>query len=394
MSLLPFRHKVMIALPVLLMGGTEVQTLSVVRILVGAGYHVTVCCYYEFDSQVAKRFEEAGAEVLLLKLDRADGRFGFSGIRELVGKLKALFLERRPDIVHVQYLAPGLLPIVAARLAGVPRIISTIHIAGQYVYGWKAKLLLRFASIFCDAFICVSRGVERFWFGSTELFDPQTCNGRLHFTVYNAVDVGRVEYAVSGGQREKLKARLGLPDGSAIGIVGRLACQKGHVHLLEAFAAIAGRVPEASLLVVGDGPDRDSLEAKAAELGVGERVRWLGALPHEEVLPLYAIMDVFAMPSLYEGFGLTAVEAMAAGLPVVASDVEGLNEVVESGVTGYLCPAGDISRLSERLLELLTNSDRAKEMGDQGRKRAMEHFSQERFQKSMLAVYDMMGART
>lgn len=384
----------MICIPVLLIGGTEVQTLAVVRLLVAAGYRVSVCCYYEFDPGVVERFEDAGAEVLLLQLDRSDGKFCLGWIRELVGSLRQVFRDRRPAIVHIQYLAPGLVPIAAARMAGVPIVFATVHIAGNYAYGWKAKFMLRLASMFCDAFICVSRGVEEFWFGTSEVFDAQSQRGRRHFTIYNAVEVQEVESAIAGVQRKRLQSQLGLADGPVIGIVGRLARQKGHVHLLEAFAAIAGRVPGASLLIVGDGPERDALETTAATLGVEKRVCWLGAVPPGEALSLYAVMDVFAMPSLFEGFGLTAVEAMAAGLPVVASDVEGLNEVVEEGVTGYLCPAGDSSRLAERLLELLTNTDLAREMGEQGRRRAVAEFSQERFERSMLEVYGMMGAGT
>jgi len=138
-------RKVVVTIPVLLVGGTEVQTLNLVRTLVDCGYRVTACCYYDHEASMVASMEDAGAKVVLMNLDRA------AGLWHLLGKLRQFFCEERPDIVHVQYIAPGLIPILAARLAMVPTVFATAHQPGR-TYGWKAKLLLRSAARLCTSF--------------------------------------------------------------------------------------------------------------------------------------------------------------------------------------------------------------------------------------------------
>jgi glycosyltransferase involved in cell wall biosynthesis len=240
----------------------------------------------------------------------------------------------------------------------------------------------------CTTFFCVSRGVEEFWFGeSTVLNDQSAKAGRRHYTIYNAVDVDRIRDAANAPGVDGVRRSLGLLNRPVLGIVGRLAEQKGHSVLLEALPEVIGHFPEVVLLVIGDGPERQSLEEKAALLGVAGHIVWMGGKPQDEVFGLYGVMDIFVMPSLYEGFGLTAAEAMAAGLPVVASDVEGLREVVEHEKTGYLCPVGDCRQLACRLLELLESKGRAREMGRLGRQRAAALFSLKTFADSIRLAY-------
>lgn len=369
------------------MGGTEVQTLNLVRVL-AAGYGVTVCCYYEYEEAVVNNFREAGAEVLLLGLVRTGQGSVIAVLWTLLRRLVTVFRASRPDIVHVQYLAPGLVPIVAARLAGIRTVFATVHIAGSYAYGQKAKIMLRTAARLCTAFSCVSRGVEEFWFGESAVLDDQSAKtGRRHYTIYNAVDVGRIRDAANAPSVEGVRRSLGFSNRPVLGIVGRLAEQKGHSVLLEALPEVISRFPELALVIIGDGPDRQSLEEKAALLGVARHIVWMGGKPQDEVFGLYGVMDIFVMPSRFEGFGLVAAEAMAAGLPVVASDIEGLREVVEHEKTGYLCPAGDIRHLAGRLLELIGSPDRAREMGRLGHQRAAALFSMETFEESIRLAY-------
>ena len=382
------RH-VVIGLPVLLVGGTEVQTLSLVRVLLSGGYRVTVCCYYEFDEDVVLWFREAGAEILLLRLVRDRQQFGFGTMLHLVTSLFTMFRKIRPDIVHVQYLAPGLIPILAARLARVPAIITTVHIAGSIVYGKKAKMLLRIAALFCTRFICVSRGVEEFWFGDSEVFDPDNVNkGRKHFTVYNAIDTVAIANVVSAVDKYKMKEMLGIAGRPVIGIVGRLAHQKGHTVLLDAMAEVIREFPTVVLMIIGEGPERQKLGEKASALNINKNILWMGAQTQNKVFEFYAIMDIFAMPSLYEGFGLTAAEAMAAGVAIVGTKVEGLSEVIEDGVSGYLVPVNDDRALAGALIQLLNNPALARSMGRNGHDRVSRLFSMERFRASMIGIYN------
>jgi glycosyltransferase involved in cell wall biosynthesis len=146
-----------------------------------------------------------------------------------------------------------------------------------------------------------------------------------------------------------------LGNGPVIGFVGRIRREKGLDILIDSFSHILQAHPDAVLVVVGDGPDGENLRRKVEDLKLGDHVKWLGQKSPEEVYQFYSIMDVVAVPSLFEGFGLSAAEAMAAGRPVVASSVDGLNEIVEKDVTGYLVPADDKSAFTARLTELLCN---------------------------------------
>lgn len=373
-------RSVIIAIPVLLVGGTETQTLNLVKTLANNGYLVKVCCYYEHEASMVAAMETAGTRLVLLDLDRS------AGLWHLLGKLRQFFFEERPDIVHVQYIAPGLIPILAARLAQVPTIFATVHQPGR-TYGWKAKLMLRSAARLCTEFFCISQAVEKSWFGTSALFDPLQTTRRKHWTIYNAVDVERISRIVAATHQTALRADLDLANRPLIGVVGRLRWEKGQSILIEAMATVVGQIPSALLLVVGDGPDREELQRQATQLGITDNVIWMGSKNTDEVFRLYSIMDVVAVPSIFEGFGLVAAEAMAAGLPVVGSAVDGLAEVIVDHETGRLVPSQDTGALGAALLELLESPETAVMMGNKGRKRAAEHFSLQRFSESTLAAY-------
>jgi starch synthase len=150
---------------------------------------------------------------------------------------------------------------------------------------------------------------------------------------------------------------------------------------------IVQSVPAAVLMVVGDGPDSAALRKQAAVLKILDNIIWLGQKNPEEVYQLYSIMDVLAVPSLFEGFGLVAAEAQAAGVPVVGTRIDGLTEVVDDGVTGILVPPNDSPALAHAILEFVGDPTRAESAGARGKGRAISLFSVERFRTSMLASY-------
>lgn len=376
------RWKVLVAIPVLLVGGTEVQTLHLVRVLVGAGYRVTVCCYYEHEESMVAAMRVTGADVLLMELNRADG------LLNLAARLSRLFRDLGPDIVHVQYVAPGFVPIVGARLAGVKKVLATVHQPGR-THGWKERLILRSAARLCTLFFCVSRSAEESWFGDSALFDQELYKkGRRHFTLYNAVDTERIARASGSEDVETLCTALGLRGKRVVGYVGRLRWEKGPEVLVEAFARVVKEVPEAVLLMVGDGPDRESLGERAKCLGIDDKIIWMGQKPQEEVFRLYGLMDILAMPSFFEGFGLTAAEAMAAGVPVVASNVDGLNELVIGNITGLVFPTGNTEKLSACMAKLLVQGELRVSIIEKARQFIVKSFDLSSFERNILGVYD------
>jgi glycosyltransferase involved in cell wall biosynthesis len=173
-----------------------------------------------------------------------------------------------------------------------------------------------------------------------------------------------------------------------VGSVGRLAPEKGLNYLLEAMVVVAREQPNVRLLLAGDGPDRSSLEQLARRLGLADRVEFTGEVAHEQVPQTLARVDVFAMPSTWEGFGVAALEAAAMELPVVASDIHGIPDVVEDGVTGILVPPKDVASLSGAILRLLRDADERRRLGRAGREMVAARYSWTDNVRQMEALYD------
>lgn len=379
---------VLVPIPVLLVGGTEMQTLNLVRVLLGGGYRVTVCCYYRHDPTVVESFEQSGARVMLLE------RSPEEGLLRLLRLLVSLFRREAPDVVHVQYMAPGFIPVLAARLAGVRTLFATVHQPGR-TYGAKAHLLLRLSARLCTAFFCNSQSVERSWFGDSAVFAaaPAQAPARRHWTVYNAVDFDAIASDPASSRLPSLRQTLGLGGRPVVGCVARLRSEKGQTVLLEAMPLLLKTLPDAVLLLVGDGPDRAALQRRAGELGIEANLRWMGLQPFTEVARLYRVMDVVAVPSVFEGFGLTAAEAMAAGCVVVASDVDGLAEVVLHRETGLLFPPQDPRQLALALQEALSDRAGSAALAHRGHLRCRELFSFQRYREVTLRSYEVYGAK-
>ncbi len=174
-----------------------------------------------------------------------------------------------------------------------------------------------------------------------------------------------------------------------IGVAGRLAPIKGIHDIIDALPVLAQRCPHVRLEIAGEGPAEASLAALADRLGVRSSVDFLGW--QTDLEPMYRRWSVFVQPSQYEGFGMSALEAMGAGLPVVATNVGGVPEVVDDGVTGLLVPPGDPAGLGAAVLSLLEDADRSAQMGEAGRRRVRDEFSEARLVAATAQVYDELG---
>lgn len=380
---------VVIGIPCLLRGGTEAHVAALTRALADSGWRVTVCCYFEHDEEIVEQVRAAGASVVLLGCARRRAKFEPVALLRFFRRFRAFLEEQRPHVVHVQYLAPGLAAILAARAAAAHRVVATVHIAGARVYGLWARVLLRLAARFCDVFFCVSRGVECFWFGSSAELAASAVplSSRRHWTVYNGVDVGGL-WAVAEQARRDQAARPRPRDlGPVVGFVGRLAEQKGVSVLLEAFSRVRDRFPSAELWIVGDGPERDSLRGRCDALDLAGAVIFAGSVTASDVPRWMAGFDVLVVPSLYEGFGLVAAEGQAVGVPVVVTNVEGLNEVVEDGASGLVCPPFDSAALAEAIGRVLGDQALARSLATQAREQVAERFSRAAFGRTMVAAF-------
>jgi glycosyltransferase involved in cell wall biosynthesis len=171
-----------------------------------------------------------------------------------------------------------------------------------------------------------------------------------------------------------------------VAVVGRLAPGKGHCVLLEAMKTVVRRMPDARLVVCGEGEEENALRQQVESGGLSGSVQFVGFVP--DVREVMSAADIVAMPSLAEGLGVAALEAMAMAKPVVSSDAGGLPESVVHGETGLVTPAGDPGAVAEALLAVLSDPDLAERMGRAGRERALARFDRPRVVERMLRVYE------
>jgi sugar transferase (PEP-CTERM/EpsH1 system associated) len=281
---------------------------------------------------------------------------------KLVWDLFRLFRRERPHLVHTHGWGTLLEGLMAARLARVPLVVHGEH--GTLQLKSHQRRAQRWGWRLVDQVLSVSSRLAARMEQETRF--PEE---RVH-TIRNGVDLARF------GRMSKLEARraLGLEDGDlVVGTVGRLVPVKDQATLIEAMAVAASAGVTGVLVLAGDGPLRAELERRAAQLGIGERVRLLGHRP--DVQTVLAALDVFVLSSVSEGLSNTILEAMASGLPVVATRVGGADELVEEGVTGLLVPAGQAPSLAAAIVQLAQSESLRARMGRNARQRIEAEFA-------------------
>lgn len=297
----------------------------------------------------------------------------------LFPRLWRQFRASRPEIVHTHLFHADLYGIPAARAARVPVVISSRHNDDAFRYRAPLRMLNWLLWRMVSGGIAISAAIARF---SVEVEGAPA--GRTHTVRYGLEPAGmEVEREAA---RAALRAELALPeDALLLGMVCRLVEQKGIRYAIEAFQRIAADFPAAHLVIAGEGPQREALVAQAAGLGVADRVHFLGW--RTDAAAIFAALDIFLMPSLWEGFGLVLLEAMAQAVPVVGSEVSAIPEVVAHGETGLLCPPRDVAALAEALGELLDDPARRRQMGQAGRARLESHFNPARMVEETATLY-------
>lgn len=336
----------------MLTGGTEYQTINLVRALKKVGHRVITVCYYEYNQDMVALFESYGSEVVLFSPEKQQRPNGFKQVWFIYKKIREVVKKYKPDLVHIQYMAPGAIPIFAARLAGVKKVLATVHQPHTKSHGIFSKIILRVSAWFCTGFIVVSKNAEASWFGSSSLFDEHKTLRKQpkHFTVYNAIDIIRIQELAKGIDSNKEKKMQHIaPKSFIFGAVSRLRQEKGIDLLIEAFSKLVTLNQEVHLHIVGNGPDEKELKDLVTKLNIADKVTFFGEASWEIAMQQMALMDVVVVPSRFEGFGLSAAEAMAMGKPVVASNVFGLKEVVSDNVTGMLFVNGSSDDLYVKL---------------------------------------------
>jgi glycosyltransferase involved in cell wall biosynthesis len=331
---------------------------------------------------MVNEFERVGCKVVLMKYPRSISKL------QLLINLVKYFSKEKTGIVHVQYIAPAAIVILAARFAGVRNVFATVHQMGD-PYGWKEHLLLRMSSRLCNRFTFVSLAAQKSWLGTKYLFNsavPGTYKKRVG-TIYNTIDIEEVDQIVEKTDKDALKKQFGIEQKLIIGAVSRLRYEKGIDILLKAFGLLVPKYPLIHLLIVGDGPDKSELISMTRESGITYKITWMGELTHTEALSIMTIMDIVVLSSRHEGFGLSALEAMAIGIPIIATKSGGLEEVIEEGISGLLVPVEDINRLSSAIEEIINDPGKRNILRNAGQLRVRTVFSMHNFVKQIQFLY-------
>lgn len=347
------KKSVLVCIPCLLTGGTEMQTLNLVRALKEADYEVTTVCYFEHSSSIVEAYQNAGSKVICLSAQSSRPKGIWRTIAFLYNGFSKLLKTTRFDIVHVQYMAPGAIPIILLRLLGCKEIIATAHTCAD-IYP-NLRLIHFLQKHVLRAFTCISLTAEKSFFGKASLFNKETIIGkRNHFSIYNALSPN---IPIRQAPRQ-------FEEPLTIGVVSRLEHIKGMDLVIPAFEQVHSSFPATRLLIVGDGSLRTLMEQQATS--IQDVVTFVGRQPADQLCAFYDKIDILWIPSRSEGFGLTALEGMARGCVVVSSKVGGLTEVVSPQY------AVEKHNLSTRCMSLVKDKEHLQSISKANIERASE----------------------
>ena len=304
------------------------------------------------------------------------GLNGLADVAPVLFRLFRLVRALRPDLVHTHLHHASVIGAMLRPLISVP-LFQTRHYSDYLErFGTPVQRTLdRWAARRCAGIAAVSDAARG------QLVEKEGVDPSRVTVVENGVDWDRLARRQAAPGRATLR-RIGVPDGPLIACMASLQLRKGHATLIDALARIRQRVPEVQLVLLGAGPEEAAIRRQADLLGLADRVHLLGH--RDDAHDICAAADVYAQPSLEEGFGLAVIEAMAMRCPVVVSDVGGMTSTVEDGVSGLRVPPGEPGPLGEAITALLVQRERAERAGALASERVRSRYSL----TAMLARYD------
>lgn len=357
-------------------GGVEEHALSILVSLREFGFEGIMAAPQTLLRAMKSELDRAGVGTLAVE------PFSPLDPRAMVGFARTI-RDARASLIHCHMFGATLRAAPLARLMGMKAVVvETCHGPEAWRFGkplkgrfWVDRLL---TAGLVDRYIAVSRAA------AAHLRERKGISTDKITVIHNGRDLTRYRTA-SEADRSRARAKLGLGDAPTILVLGRLDTQKGHVFLLEALGMLAPHRPEMITLLAGDGPLREQLVAQARDAGLADRVRFLGF--RSDAPTLLAACDMVVLPSLYEGLPLVAIEALAAGKPIVATAVGGTPEVVNDGQSGLLVPPANPGALACAIGKVLDSPSLASRFALNGRERVERDFALRAQIEKTVAVY-------
>lgn len=381
---MPDKIKVLHIITRLDKGGSAENTFLTVKGLDKKRYDVTLMSGPVQDPSQERRtqVEECGIPFIHIPVLVRNINVVFDAIA--LFKIWRFLAKEKFDVVHTHTSKAGLLGRFAARLAGAPLVVHTPH--GHVFFGYfgplKTKifiLLEKLANRMADRIVALTHREK------ADYISYRTCPEEKIAVIHSGVELNQFQESTLA-EKTKLKKEIGLPENSiVVGTVGRLVPVKGPGFLIMASLAILPRHPHTYFLFAGDGPLKDNLQKRASETGEEKNIVFLGW--RDDIAHILSIFDIFCLPSLNEGMGRVLVEAMAHGIPIVASDVGGIPDLVTHGKNGFLVPPKNPWELAKYIQILIEDEEKRKKMGEAGKKMA-QRFSHENMVKKIAELYE------
>ena len=357
-------------------GGTERQLVLLLRHLDRERFEPTLCCLQ--DSPWLHDHRELCATYVL-----GFRSFFRPGDWVRIARFAGFLRRSGIDILQTHFRDGNIVGTIAGRLAGTHCIVATRRNLG-YWHSRRELAVVRWLNPWVTHFIANARAIQDY-VCDVERVPP----GRVT-VIYNGLELAQFARPALA-ERASCKERLGIdPSAPLVVSVANLRPVKGVDVFVRAAAWVAAREPRARFVAVGDGPDRDALTALAAELGIGERIAFLGQ--RRDVAEILAAADVGVLSSHSEGLSNALIEYMAAGLPAVCTDVGGNRELVTHGQNGRLVPPADPQAMGMAILELLRDPQAAARMGEVARRRMEAMFGVQRYVDETQAYYERIAA--
>lgn len=357
------------------MGGLENIIKHTVLNLDKARYSNEVWCLKD-KGILADDIEAAGVAVRPFYFEGGiKMRYLFCLVKALKGK--------RFDIIHSYGFFPIIWGAIAATLAGIPVRIATCGSCYDDVEP-KNRLKLKFVSYFTTCFIAVCEAVKK------PLVEFIGIPSSKISIIYSSAKSMKSEIL---DDKKKIREKMGIKDTDfVIGSIGRLVEHKGHRYMIEALSIVRPSVPGIRYILIGDGPEAETLRSKVRSLDLESIVLFTGL--KRDTVDLLSIMDVFVQPSaVREGLPTALAEAASAGLPLVATDIGGNCEIVKNGINGFIVPPKDAVRLAEKVRYLAENSDEKEKMGRNSRLIWQEKFALKKMLDDISALYEKAAGR-
>ncbi len=353
--------KILQVIPYFCFGGAETMCENLTYALTKLGHSVTVVSLYNEKTPISRRMEEAGVRILYL-----DKKLGLDV--SMVTKLAKIMRREKPDVVHT-HLDVIKYAVAAAKLSGIRRCVHTVHnVAHEEAEGTLQKIINTiYFRLGWSVPVALSPEVHRTIVSFYGMKDEKVP------VIYNGVDLSRC--IPKNGYELGKKVQLLH--------IGRFNYQKNHKGLLDAFARILQKNPDCCLNLLGDGELRPEVETYAEELGIREKVLFHGS--QSNVYPYLHSADIFLLPSRFEGMPMTIIEAMGTGLPVVASAVGGVPDMLRNGESGILVSQEPRS-VADAVEQLLQKESLRKNLGENARADSRQ-FSAEHMAEAYCNIY-------